>query len=177
MREFPNLHFFLANNNLLQGALPALASPTLVLALANQNAMSGSIPPSLLGSASRHFQGLGASGLAHEGSIPSSATRMTHTDLLLIFGQGLRGVLPKIPGTFFAASLWQNSLNGQLPELRIKDDSTVNVTVLVHANHFSCKLPRNGDVEPAASLALIGNRFTQPKGAFPAWIKRVEQGS
>eukprot|EP00971_Amphidinium_carterae_P051168 1007602-Amphidinium_carterae.1 len=50
--------------------------------------------------------------------------------------------------------------------------------LLVHANDFSCKLPRNGAVRPTsnASLALIGNHFAKPR-QLPAWITRAEQPS
>eukprot|EP00971_Amphidinium_carterae_P243033 4825809-Amphidinium_carterae.1 len=53
---------------------------------------------------------------------------------------------------------------------------TENSTFYVHANDFSCRLPRHRDVKPKASLALIGNRFARPR-QLPAWITAAEQPS
>eukprot|EP00971_Amphidinium_carterae_P011078 218169-Amphidinium_carterae.2 len=89
----------------------------------------------------------------------------------LVLGHGLQGVLPRIPGTFFALSIWVNDVSGHLPELRLQSRSLV----LAHSNKFSCGLPQNGFTKPAFSMALLGNRFTQP-AVFPRWIQEEEQG-
>eukprot|EP00971_Amphidinium_carterae_P024322 480098-Amphidinium_carterae.1 len=69
-------------------------------------------------------------------------------------------------------SLWENGLEGHLREMHITEKSTL----YVHANVFSCQLPRHRDVTPKASLALIGNRFAKPR-QLPAWITTAEQPS
>eukprot|EP00971_Amphidinium_carterae_P141387 2801691-Amphidinium_carterae.1 len=61
----------------------------------------------------------------HEGAIPKSANRMTMQDNVVSLGRGLRGLLPGIPGTMFALSLPENSLEGRLPELHITANSTL----------------------------------------------------
>eukprot|EP00971_Amphidinium_carterae_P287701 5711814-Amphidinium_carterae.1 len=90
--------------------------------------------------------------------------------IIMSFGHGLRGLLPSIPGTIFLLSLWENRLEGHLPEMHIIEDSKL----LVHANDFSCQLPRHREVTPKPSLALIGNYFTAPR-TLPAWITTAEQ--
>eukprot|EP00971_Amphidinium_carterae_P290958 5777941-Amphidinium_carterae.1 len=75
----------------------------------------------------------------HEGAIPKSASRMTMADNILSFGEGLRGLLPSIPGTLSVLSVSENALEGHMPELHI----TCNSTLLVHANDLSCQLPRH----------------------------------
>eukprot|EP00971_Amphidinium_carterae_P242138 4807697-Amphidinium_carterae.1 len=81
----------------------------------------------------------------HEGTIPESARRMTMYNIIMTFGHGLRGLLPSIPGTMDLLSLWENgleapkSLEGHMPELHISEDSML----FVHANDFSCQLPRH----------------------------------
>eukprot|EP00971_Amphidinium_carterae_P045156 888582-Amphidinium_carterae.1 len=69
-------------------------------------------------------------------------------------------------------SLSENSLEGHMPELQI----TANSTLLVYANELSCQLPRHHDVSLQASLALIGNHFTERRHP-PAWITKAEQPS
>eukprot|EP00971_Amphidinium_carterae_P123499 2445924-Amphidinium_carterae.1 len=58
------------------------------------------------------------------------------SNIFMSLGHGLRGLLPIIPGTMSLLSLWENALEGQLPEMHI----TANSTLFVHANDFSCKL-------------------------------------
>eukprot|EP00971_Amphidinium_carterae_P136043 2695674-Amphidinium_carterae.1 len=70
-------------------------------------------------------------------------------------------------------SIWQNSLEGVLPEMRIMENDS---TILMHGNHFSCKLPLLPGVKPEFCLALIGNRFTLPNKDFPAWVQSDEAG-
>eukprot|EP00971_Amphidinium_carterae_P029493 580766-Amphidinium_carterae.1 len=110
--------------------------------------------------------------MIHEGTIPSSASRMTMSKIIISIGHGLRGLLPRIPATMSLLSLWENGLEGYFPELHI-----TNLSVLfVHANDFSCQLPRHRDVTPKRSLALIGNHFAKPR-QLPAWITTAEQAS
>eukprot|EP00971_Amphidinium_carterae_P191205 3794551-Amphidinium_carterae.1 len=66
----------------------------------------------------------------------------------------------------------KKSFEGQLPELHI----TANSMLFVHANDFSCQLPRHHQVTPKASLALIGNHFAKPR-QLPTWITTAEQPS
>eukprot|EP00971_Amphidinium_carterae_P153325 3039732-Amphidinium_carterae.1 len=108
------------------------------------------------------------------GTIPKSASRMSMAVILVSLGSGLSGVVPNICGTVTLISFWENGLEGQLPEMRIIQNSVL----LVHANDFSCNLPRNREVKPTstASLALIGNHFAQPRKP-PAWITTAEQPS
>eukprot|EP00971_Amphidinium_carterae_P194057 3850592-Amphidinium_carterae.1 len=93
-------------------------------------------------------------------------------DITLSFGHGLKGLLPSISGTVGLLSLWENALEGHLPDLRMKQTGTL----LVYGNELSCKLPRHFDVKPTsnASLSLIGNHFTQPR-CVPKWIMPAEQ--
>eukprot|EP00971_Amphidinium_carterae_P208438 4135614-Amphidinium_carterae.1 len=93
-------------------------------------------------------------------------------EVIMSFGHGLRGLLPRIPGTMSLLSLWENVLQGQLPEMHITEKSTL----YVHANDFSCQLPRHHEVTPKASLALIGNHFAKPR-ELPAWITTAERPS
>eukprot|EP00971_Amphidinium_carterae_P034544 680022-Amphidinium_carterae.1 len=113
-----------------------------------------------------------AEALLHEGTIPESASRLTTTYITMSFGHGLTGLLPSISGTVIVLSLWENSLEGYLPEMHIKDESVL----LVHANDFSCKLPHHRGEKPTttASLSLIGNHFAQPR-CVPTWITPAEQ--
>eukprot|EP00971_Amphidinium_carterae_P096587 1911681-Amphidinium_carterae.1 len=67
-------------------------------------------------------------------------------------------------------SLWENGFEGRLPNMHI----FANSTLFVHANDFSCQLPRHQEVTPNASLALIGNHFAKPR-LLPAWITTAEQ--
>eukprot|EP00971_Amphidinium_carterae_P111968 2217551-Amphidinium_carterae.1 len=82
-------------------------------------------------------------------------------DIIISFGHGLRGMLPRISGTVALLSVWENGLEGHLSELHISDTSTL----LLYSNEFSCKLPRHYGVKPVstASLSLIGNHFAQPR--------------
>eukprot|EP00971_Amphidinium_carterae_P327483 6458878-Amphidinium_carterae.1 len=93
-------------------------------------------------------------------------------DITISFGHGLQGLLPSISGTVGLLSLWENALEGHLPELHMNDTSTL----VVYGNKFSCKLPRHYGVEPTstASLSLIGNHFAQPQ-CVPTWIMPAEQ--
>eukprot|EP00971_Amphidinium_carterae_P320724 6374737-Amphidinium_carterae.1 len=96
-------------------------------------------------------------------------------DITISMGHGLRGVLPSIRGTVGLLSLWENALEGYMPELHMKHASTL----LVYSNEFSCKLPRHYGVKltskaSQASLALIGNHFAQPR-RVPTWIMPAEQ--
>eukprot|EP00971_Amphidinium_carterae_P247302 4911185-Amphidinium_carterae.1 len=117
-----------------------------------------------------------AEALRHEGAIPGSASRLTMADITISFGHGLRGLLPGIPGTIGLLSLWENALEGHLPQLHMNHTSTL----LVYGNDFSCKLPRHYGMKLAstlpstASLSLIGNHFTQPQ-CVPGWIMPTEQ--
>eukprot|EP00971_Amphidinium_carterae_P058823 1162913-Amphidinium_carterae.1 len=79
----------------------------------------------------------------HEGTIPASANRMTLVEITVSFGHGLRGLLPNILGTLSLLSLWENGLEGHLPELHMIE----NCTLVVYGNDFSCKLPRHYDVK------------------------------
>eukprot|EP00971_Amphidinium_carterae_P320175 6364452-Amphidinium_carterae.1 len=100
---------------------------------------------------------------------------MTIQEVILSLGHGLVGVLPRIPGTVSTLSLWENGLEGHMPELQIHESSVI----LAHANVFSCNLPRNGEVElksSHASLALIGNHFAASP-QIPPWITRAERPS
>eukprot|EP00971_Amphidinium_carterae_P066179 1310845-Amphidinium_carterae.1 len=110
--------------------------------------------------------------MLHEGTIPDSASRMTMSEIMMSFGHGLRGILPSIPGTMSLLSLWENGLEGDLPEMHI----TENSKIFVHANAFSCQLPRHQEVTPKSSLVLIGNHFAKPR-QLPAWITTAEQPS
>eukprot|EP00971_Amphidinium_carterae_P046046 906013-Amphidinium_carterae.1 len=109
-------------------------------------------------------------GMFHEGAIPDSASRITISDIMLNLGHGMRGLLPRMPGTMSHLSLWENGLEGHLPEMHITNRSTH----FVHANHFSCQLPRHHEVRSYDSLALIGNHFARPRH-LPAWITSAEQ--
>eukprot|EP00971_Amphidinium_carterae_P335008 6470634-Amphidinium_carterae.1 len=111
-------------------------------------------------------------GMLHEGTIPDSASRMTMLDIIMSFGHGLRGLLPRIPGTMSLLSVWENGLERHMPEMHI----TANSMLFVHANDFSCQMPRHQDVTPKRSLALIGNHFAKPL-RVPAWITTAEQPS
>eukprot|EP00971_Amphidinium_carterae_P291584 5788398-Amphidinium_carterae.1 len=51
-----------------------------------------------------------------------------------------------------------------------------NSTLFVHANDYSCKLPRHHEVTSKESLALIGNHFAKPR-QLPPWITTAEQPS
>eukprot|EP00971_Amphidinium_carterae_P255839 5079648-Amphidinium_carterae.1 len=106
--------------------------------------------------------------------MPRTASRMTVTEYILSIGHGMRGLLPRMPGTARLLSLWENAFEGHLPEQHIVESSVL----LVHANDFSCQLPRNGAVKPSSntSLALIGNHFAKPR-QLPAWISRAERPS
>eukprot|EP00971_Amphidinium_carterae_P170068 3369749-Amphidinium_carterae.1 len=90
-------------------------------------------------------------------------------DITISTGHGLRGLLPSISGTVGLLSLWENGLEGRLPELHMDHTGTL----LVYSNEFSCKLPRQYGVRPTStgSLSLIGNHFTQPR-CVPTWIMR-----
>eukprot|EP00971_Amphidinium_carterae_P095293 1885111-Amphidinium_carterae.1 len=77
----------------------------------------------------------------HEGTIPESASRMTMSSIFMSLGHGLRGLLPSIPGTILLLSLWENGLEGHLHEMHITEHSTL----FVHANDFSCQLPRHNE--------------------------------
>eukprot|EP00971_Amphidinium_carterae_P302541 6011960-Amphidinium_carterae.1 len=114
-----------------------------------------------------------ASEVLHEGIIPPFASRMTMSDIMLSFGHGLRGLMPSFPGTVSFLSSPQNGLQGRLPELHITDSSSL----FLHANEFSCRLPRFQNVKPNASLALIGNHFSVPHRQLPAWITSAERPS
>eukprot|EP00971_Amphidinium_carterae_P082127 1624511-Amphidinium_carterae.1 len=102
-----------------------------------------------------------AEALLHEGAIPESASRLTMADITISLGHGLRGLLPSISGTVGLLSLWENGLEGHIPELHMNHTSTL----LVFGNEFSCKLPRHYGVTltSTASLSLIGNHFAQPR--------------
>eukprot|EP00971_Amphidinium_carterae_P318908 6339317-Amphidinium_carterae.1 len=113
-----------------------------------------------------------AEALLHEGSIPTSASRLTMEDIIIGFGHGLKGLLPSVSGTVRLLSVWENGLEGHLPELHMNQTSTL----LVYANEFSCKLPRNYGVTltSTASLSLIGNHLARPR-RVPTWILPTEQ--
>eukprot|EP00971_Amphidinium_carterae_P231293 4589961-Amphidinium_carterae.1 len=61
------------------------------------------------------------------------------SNIIMSLGHGLRGLLPSIPGTTSLLSLWENALEGHLPEMHI----TANSILFVHANDFSCQLPQH----------------------------------
>eukprot|EP00971_Amphidinium_carterae_P202086 4009643-Amphidinium_carterae.1 len=95
--------------------------------------------------------------------------------ITISFGHGLKGLWPSISGTVLVLSLWENALEGHLPELHMNHTSTL----LVYGNEFSCKLPRHYGVKltskaSQASLSLIGNHFAQPR-EIPTWIMPTEQ--
>eukprot|EP00971_Amphidinium_carterae_P074405 1470387-Amphidinium_carterae.2 len=94
------------------------------------------------------------------------------SEITLNFGHGLRGSLPSISGTVCLLSLWQNGLEGHVPELHMNHASTL----LLFGDEFSCKLPRHYGVisTSTSSLSLIGNHFAQPR-RVPAWIMPTEQ--
>eukprot|EP00971_Amphidinium_carterae_P089163 1764555-Amphidinium_carterae.1 len=75
-------------------------------------------------------------GMFHAGTIPESAGRMTVAEIIACFGHGLRGLLPSFLGTVFLLNLWDNGLEGHLPNLHMMENSTL----LVYGNDFSCKL-------------------------------------
>eukprot|EP00971_Amphidinium_carterae_P247812 4920719-Amphidinium_carterae.1 len=66
-----------------------------------------------------------AEALLHEGTIPESASRLTMADIIISLGHGLRGLLPSISGTVGLLSLWENALQGHMPDLHINDTSTL----------------------------------------------------
>eukprot|EP00971_Amphidinium_carterae_P230647 4577373-Amphidinium_carterae.1 len=82
-------------------------------------------------------------------------------DITISLGHGLRGWLPSISGTVGLLSVWENGLEGHLPDLHMNDTSTL----LVYGNELSCKLPLHYGVKLTsnASLSLIGNQFAQPR--------------
>eukprot|EP00971_Amphidinium_carterae_P171126 3391471-Amphidinium_carterae.3 len=90
---------------------------------------------------------------------------------MLVLGHGLAGTCPDLRATLHVLSAWANNLKGCLPELYLNGRSTI----LVHSNYFSCKLPKHGSQQPTFSMALIGNRFTQPSSGFPPWIYALER--
>eukprot|EP00971_Amphidinium_carterae_P151089 2996175-Amphidinium_carterae.1 len=108
----------------------------------------------------------GASGLSHKGTIPVSVSRLHGRNQALVFGHGFIGLFPRVPGTLHILSVFQNKLEGHLCELQIKNESEL----FVYANDFSCQLPRNGEVTPFISFALVGNHFAMPRHQLPAWI-------
>eukprot|EP00971_Amphidinium_carterae_P095668 1893042-Amphidinium_carterae.1 len=59
--------------------------------------------------------------------------------ITICLGHGLRGLLPSVSGTVGLLSVWENGLEGHLPELRMNQTSSL----LVYGNDFSCKLPRH----------------------------------
>eukprot|EP00971_Amphidinium_carterae_P146979 2912751-Amphidinium_carterae.1 len=97
-------------------------------------------------------------------------------EITISLGHGLRGMLPSISGTVGLLSLWENGLEGHLPDLHMNHTSTI----LLYGNVFSCKLPRHYGVKlvsisPSnASLSLVGNHFAQPR-CVPMWIMPTEQ--
>eukprot|EP00971_Amphidinium_carterae_P242346 4811959-Amphidinium_carterae.1 len=95
-------------------------------------------------------------------------------EIILSLGQGLRGLLPKISGTMVALSVWENGLEGHLPNVHLSDGSVL----FVHANKFSCELPhfRGAQQHTTAGLALVGNHFVQPR-QLPPWVTAIEQPS
>eukprot|EP00971_Amphidinium_carterae_P257733 5115957-Amphidinium_carterae.1 len=154
------------SHNNLQGVIPTWASlATVDDWFLSHTQLAGSIPQELFHQHRSHLNFI-ASEVAHEGSIPFSFSRLDSRSVNVALGHGLRGLLPRIPGTVFLLSLWENGLQGHLPDLHIH----VGSNLLVHANDFSCKLPMHGGIEPYVSLGLIGNHFTQP-GQHPPWIK------
>eukprot|EP00971_Amphidinium_carterae_P253558 5034136-Amphidinium_carterae.1 len=93
-------------------------------------------------------------------------------NMTLVFGHGLSGVWPCLLATLRTFSVWANSLEGHMPELRLGKSSAV----LLHSNYLSCKVPWNGGVESGFSIALVGNRFKQPS-SYPPWITRDEHST
>eukprot|EP00971_Amphidinium_carterae_P088817 1757629-Amphidinium_carterae.2 len=63
-------------------------------------------------------------GTLHEGTIPDSAGRMTMAKIIASFGHGLTGLLPSL-GTVFLLSVWENWLEGHLPDLHMLENSTL----------------------------------------------------
>eukprot|EP00971_Amphidinium_carterae_P006407 126423-Amphidinium_carterae.1 len=136
--------------------------------------MEGSIPPRLLGFSSFGLEfAFVALEVSHEGTIPVCARRLSSPWSRVALGRGLRGPLPRISGTVELLSLFGNTLEGHLPELRLSAEQS---SLFFHDNDFSCNLPLNGKVKLNVSLALIGNHFTQPR-QIPAWITSLEQPS
>eukprot|EP00971_Amphidinium_carterae_P242641 4817786-Amphidinium_carterae.1 len=61
----------------------------------------------------------------HEGTIPDSATRMTMSNIVMSLGHGLRGQLPRMLATLPLLSLWENGLEGHLPEMHITEKESM----------------------------------------------------
>eukprot|EP00971_Amphidinium_carterae_P037319 733613-Amphidinium_carterae.1 len=159
-----NAEVVIFDQNYLQGTIPSM--PALYM-FVQRNLFAGSLPQIMQNT-------FVSSGSLHEGTMPASLSRLSANDPTLVFGHGLAGTWPQVPGTLYVLSLPQNALQGHLPELHL-DNSSV---VLLESNHFSCMLPRNGGAKPRLAIALLGNRFTQPTGgSFPAWVYGDEQGS
>eukprot|EP00971_Amphidinium_carterae_P174662 3462227-Amphidinium_carterae.1 len=137
--------------------------------------MAGSIPGRLFLSGKSVQKTIGANELRLEGTLPKSAGRMSAAGIIMSVGHGLKGFLPRTIGTLDVLCLWENGLEGYFPELHISPSSVL----FVHANDFSCALPRHCEVKPTsiASLALIGNHFAQPRRHLPAWITSAERPS
>eukprot|EP00971_Amphidinium_carterae_P231240 4588900-Amphidinium_carterae.1 len=135
-----SLHQFVyLSDNYFEGTIPTWISPYILVL--HGNPLAGTIPPQILYGETFHgLKVIVASGMHHEGTIPACASRMSIPLTSLAFGHGLRGPLPSIPGTVELLSVWQNSLQGHLPELHITNSSKL----FVHANDLSCKLPQNG---------------------------------
>eukprot|EP00971_Amphidinium_carterae_P103697 2053167-Amphidinium_carterae.1 len=93
-------------------------------------------------------------------------------DIILSFGHGLRGLLPRISGTVGLLSVWENGLEGHLPNLYMNHTSIL----LVYGNELSCKMPHHYGVKATStvSLSLIGNHFAQPR-CVPTWIMPAER--
>jgi len=155
-----------ANDNYLQGGLPT-PSEDLEVYFICSNLLAGTIPDFV----SRRFRVVMFGGMVHEGSMPMTLSRMKVVHSALVLGQGLRGLLPKIVTTHWVLSVFDNGLEGHLPDLFMANYSML----LCHSNYFSCMLPAHHGRLPAFALALIGNRFAEP-AEFPPWVSTDEKG-
>eukprot|EP00971_Amphidinium_carterae_P128018 2535776-Amphidinium_carterae.1 len=158
----------------IQGRFPAVA-PLQTMYIGSWNMFEGALPADV-GTGAHTFA---VHGHVHEGIVPSGNCgigRLKHPSARVLLGHGLAGTWPGIGGSFHVVSFWGNELEGHLPTVQVRWNSVV----LVHSNHLSCKLPEDietRDIAPRLSMALLGNRFTQPQLRFPAWVNPEEQGS
>eukprot|EP00971_Amphidinium_carterae_P184096 3655014-Amphidinium_carterae.1 len=124
--EAPRRWYYLAylevSDNLFQGSMPQIPSLYLTSVLFGQNVMTGSIPESIFGGTrlSEESGWFVSTGMLHEGTIPQTLSRSLSRYLWLALGHGLRGTFPSLHrrGTFQCLSIWQNSLEGELPNFR-----------------------------------------------------------
>eukprot|EP00971_Amphidinium_carterae_P194722 3864289-Amphidinium_carterae.1 len=191
------LTFFLVQDNLFQGALPAVASMwSLLFYDVSHNLLTGTVPQGV--GAQPELRIFMSAGVQHEGTIPASVSRTLSAAspraiyfTAFSYGHGLRGSLPRLAGvhSLMTLSVWGNELEGRLHDFTAEFQFLVHhgakdleslpsdaSVVLLHCNHFSCGLPRLQGHLPKVSMALVGNHFRQP-ARFPPWICELERGS